>query len=68
MRTDHLESDFAICRASVTESSTVSVECPHLSPDWLASSRLCFDRNEGNWLKTSCSSIFAKNERSETGL
>ncbi len=52
MRTDDLESAFAIHRASVTESSVVSVECPHLTPDWLASSRLCFDRNEDNWLKT----------------
>ncbi len=45
MRTDVLESAFAICRVSVTESSAVSVEWPHLNPDWLASSRLCFDRN-----------------------
>ncbi len=49
MRTDDLESAFAIRRASVTESSAVSVECPRLNPDWLASSRLCFDRNEDNW-------------------
>ncbi len=40
MRTDDLESAFVICRASVTESSAVSVECPRLTPDWLASSRL----------------------------
>ncbi len=33
MRTDDLESAFAICRASVTESSAVSVECPRLKPD-----------------------------------
>ncbi len=46
MRTNDLESDFAIRRASVTESSAVSVECPRLSPDWLASISLCFDRNE----------------------
>ncbi len=45
MRTDDLESAFAIRRASVTESSTVLVECPRLKPDLLASSRLCFDRN-----------------------
>ncbi len=44
MRTDDLESAFAIRRASVTESSTVSVEYPRLNPDWLVSSRLCFDR------------------------
>ncbi len=34
--------------ASVTERSAVSVECPRLNPDWLASIRLCFDRNEDN--------------------
>ncbi len=58
MRTDDLESAFAICRASVTESSAVSVEYPRLNPDWLASRRLCFDRNDDNWLKTTCSSVF----------
>ncbi len=68
MRTDELELAFAIHRASVTESSTVSVECSHLSPDWLASSRLCFDRNEDNWLKTTRSSVFAMNGKRETGL
>ncbi len=68
MRTNDLESDFAIRRASVTESSTVSVECPRLSPDWLASISLCFDRNEDNWLKTTRSSVFAMNERRETSL
>ncbi len=44
MRNYDLESAFAIRRASVTESSTISFECPHLNPDWLASSSLCFDR------------------------
>ncbi len=39
----------------------VSVECPRLNPGWLASSRLCSDRNEDNWLKTTRSSIFAMN-------
>ncbi len=68
MRTNDLESDFAIRRASVTESSAVSVECPRLSPDWLASSSLCFDRNEDNWLKTTGSSVFAMNGRRETSL
>ncbi len=68
MRTDDLESAFAIRRASVTESSTVSVECPRLTPDWLASSRLCFDRNEDNWLKTTRSSVLAMNGRREAGL
>ncbi len=68
MRTDDLESAFAIHKASVTESSAVSVECPRLNPDWLTSSRLCFDRNENNWLKTTLSSILAMNGRRETGL
>ncbi len=68
MRTDDLESAFAIRRASVTESGAVSFECPHLNPDWLASSRLCFDRNEDNWLKTTRSSVFAMNGRRETDL
>ncbi len=68
MRTDDLESAFAIRRASVTESSAVSVECPHLKPDWLASSRLCFDRNEDNWLKTTRSSGLAMNGMREKGL
>ncbi len=68
MRTDDLKSAFAIRRASMTESSAVSVECSHLNPDWLASSRLCFDRNEDNWLKTTRSSVFTMNERRETGL
>ncbi len=35
MRTDDLESAFAIRRASVTESSAVSVEWPLLKPDCL---------------------------------
>ncbi len=48
MRTDDLDLAFAVCRASETESSAVSVECSRLNPDWLASSRLCFDRNEDN--------------------
>ncbi len=40
MRTDDLEAAFAIRRASVTESSAVSVEWPLLKPDCLASSLL----------------------------
>ncbi len=40
MRTDDLESAFAIRRASVTASSAVSVEWPLLKPDCLASSLL----------------------------
>ncbi len=68
MRTDDLETAFAIRRASVTASSAVSVECPRLKPDWLASSRLCFDRNEDNWLKATRSSVLAMNGRRETGL
>ncbi len=67
MRTDYLESDFAIHRALVT-SCAVSAECPRLNPDWLASSRLFFNRNEDNWLKTTCSSVLAMNGRRETGL
>ncbi len=68
IRTDDMESAFAIRRASVTESSAVSVECPCLNPDWLASSRLRFDRNEDNWLKTTRSSIFTLNGTRATGL
>ncbi len=68
MRIDVLESAFAIRRASVAESSTVSVECPRLNPYWLASSRLCFDINEDNWLKTTRSSVCAMNGKRETGL
>ncbi len=68
MRIDDLESVFAILKASVTESSAVSVECPRLNSDWLASSRLCFDRNKDNWLKTTRSSLFAMNGRREIGL
>ncbi len=67
MKIYDLESAFAIRKASVTESSSVSVEFPCLNPDWLASSRLCFDRNEDNWLKTTSSSIFTMNGRRETG-
>ncbi len=37
MRTDDLESAFAIRRDSLTESSAVSVEWPLLKPDCLAS-------------------------------
>ncbi len=43
--TDDLESAFAIRRASVTESSAVSVEWPLLKPDCLASSLLFCERN-----------------------
>ncbi len=68
MITDDLESAFAIGRASVTERSAISVECPRLNPDWLASSRLRFDRNEDNWFKTTCSSISAMNLRRKTGM
>ncbi len=66
MRTDDVESAFAICKASVTESSAVLVECPHLNPDWLASSWLFCQRNDETWLKTTSSSVFAMNERKET--
>ncbi len=68
MRTDDLESAFAIPRASVTESSAVSVEWPLLKPDCLASSLLYCERNNESWLKTTHSSVFAMNGRRETGL
>ncbi len=68
MRTDDLESAFAIRRASVTESSAVSVEWPLLKPDCLASSLLYCERNSESWLKTTRSSVFATNGRRETGL
>ncbi len=68
MRTDDLESAFATRRASVTESSAVSVEWPLLKPDCLASSLLYCERNSESWLKTTRSSVFATNGRRETGL
>ncbi len=68
MRTDNLELAFAIRRASVTESSAVSVEWPLLKPDCSASSLLYCERNSESWLKTTCSSVFATNGRRETGL
>ncbi len=68
MRTDDLESAFAIRRASVTDSSAVSVEWPLLKPDYLASSLLFFERNNETWLKTTRSSVLAMNGRRETGL
>ncbi len=63
-----LESAFAIHRASVTESSAVSVEWPLLKPDRLASSLLFYERNNETWLKTTRSSVLAMNKRRETGL
>ncbi len=68
MRTDDLESAFAIRRASVTDSRAVSVEWPLLKPDWLASSLLFCERNNETWLKTTRSSVLAMNGRRETGL
>ncbi len=68
MRTDDLESAFAIRRASVTESSAVSVEWSLLKPDCLASSLLFCERNNETWLKTTRSSVLAMNGRRETGL
>ncbi len=62
MRTDDLESAFAIHRASVT------VEWPLLKPDCLASSLLFCERNNETWLKTTHSIILAMNERRETVL
>ncbi len=67
IRTDDLESAFAIRRASVTESSAVSVEWP-LKPDCLASGLLFCERNNDTWLKTALSSVLAMNGRRETGL
>ncbi len=68
MRTDDLESAFAICRASVTESSAGSVEWPLLKPDWLAFSLLLCERNNETWLKTTRLSVLAMNGRREIGL
>ncbi len=68
MRSDDLEPAFEICRASVTDSSAVSVEWPLLKPDCLTSSLLFCERNNETWLKTTCLSVFAMNGRRETGL
>ncbi len=68
MRTDDLESAFAIRRASVTDSSAVSVEWPLLKPDCLASSLLFCERNKETWLKTTHLSVFTMNGRREIGL
>ncbi len=68
MRTDDLESAFAIRRASVTECSAVSVEWPLLKPDCLASSLLFCERINETWLKTTRSSVLAMNETRETSL
>ena len=68
IRTDDLESAFAIHMASVTDSSAVSAEWPLLKPDWLASSLLFCERNNDNWLKTTLSRVLAMNGRRETGL
>ncbi len=65
MRTDDLESAFAIRRASVTKSSAVSVEWPLLKPDCLASSLLFCERNNETWLKTTRSSVLAMNGKRE---
>ncbi len=67
MRTDDLESAFAIRRASVND-SRVSVEWPLLKPDCLVSSLLFCERNNETWLKTTRSSVLAMNGRRETGL
>ncbi len=68
MRTDDLESAFAICRTSVTESSAVSVEWPLLKPDSLSSILLFCERNNETWLKTTRSTVLAMNGKKETGL
>jgi len=62
MRTDDLEAAFVICRASVTDSNAVSVECPFLKPDWLTSSWLFRDRKD-DWLKAIRSSVLKTLER-----
>ncbi len=59
---------FAIRRASVTQSSVISVKWPLLKPDCLASSLLFCERNNETWLKTTRSSVLAMNGRRETGL
>ncbi len=68
MRTDDLELAFAICMASVTESSVFSVEWPLLETDCLASSLLFCERNNETWLKTTHLSVFTMNGRRESGL
>ncbi len=68
MRTDDLESAFAIRRASVTESSAVSVEWPLLKPDCLVSCLLVCERNNETWLKTTHLSVFVMNGRRDTHL
>jgi len=68
MRTDDLETAFAIRRASVTGSNAVSVECPFLKSDWLTSSWLFRDRKDDTWLKEACLSVFPMKGRRETGL
>ncbi len=68
LRIDDLESAFAIHRASMTESSMVSVEWPLLKPDCVASSLLFWELNNETWLKTTHSSVLAMNGRRETGL
>ncbi len=45
IRTDDLESAFSICRATVTDSKSVSVERPLLKPDWLKFSWSFCERN-----------------------
>ncbi len=68
MRTDDLESGFSIHRASVTDSSAVSVEWPLLKPNCLASSLLFWEINNEIWLKATHSIVFTMNGRRETGL
>ncbi len=68
MRTDDLGSAFAIRRASVTDSSAVSVEWPRLKPDCLASSLLFCERNNETWLKTTRSSVFTLNGKRDRSV
>ncbi len=66
--TEDLEAALASLGDSVTESRVVSVEWPLLKPDFLLSRRLFCARNKESWLNTTRSSIFALNERRDTGL
>jgi len=70
MSTEDFEAALASLRASVTESSAVSVEWPLLNPDCLLSRRLFCARNEESWLNTTRSSGFEMNGGSgwTTGL
>ncbi len=67
MRTNDLESAFAIRKASVTDSNAVSVERLLLKPNWLMFSWLFWEINNDIGLKTTRSSVF-RYEWNDTGL